>query len=177
MLHDVRDNDANFFPKRYSLPYFYDKKGFFNGKNSLADLKLFKLLIGLKIVNELKKNIKNKTTFIIFSTVWNYMVYIIQKENGFYKDTNQLLYTNNPCIIMFIYSLLLLNIPIKSTPKNRTKCIKGLLFICMGTLFQEKDFFYFKNSSKTSIFQYHSVWHILSAYGLFYIDSYLFDNL
>ena len=149
----------------------------FNGKNSLADLKLFKLLIGLKVVNELKKNIINKTTFIIFSTVWIYIVYIIQKENGFYKDTNQLLYTNNPCTIMFIYSLFLVNISIKSTQKNKTKFIKGLVFIFMGTLFQESEFFNFKNSSKTSIFQYHSLWHILSAYGLFYIDSYLFDNL
>lgn len=149
----------------------------FNGKNTLADLKLFKLLIGLKIINELKKNIKNKTTFIIFSTVWNYIVYIIQIENGFYKDVDQLLYTNNPCIIMFIYSLLLVKIPIKSTQINRTKCVKGLVFIFMATLFQEKDFFNFTNPSGISIFQYHSIWHILSAYGLFYIDSYIFDNL
>ena len=28
MLHDVRDNNANFFPRRYNLPYFYDKKSF-----------------------------------------------------------------------------------------------------------------------------------------------------
>lgn len=28
MLHDVRDIDVNFFPKRYRLPYFYNKKRF-----------------------------------------------------------------------------------------------------------------------------------------------------
>ena len=149
----------------------------FNGKNSLADLKLFKLLVGLKIINEFKKNIKNKNTFIICSTVWNYIIYSVNVNNEFYKDTNQSLYTNNPCTIMFIYSLLLQTISIKVTQKNRTKCVKGIVFILIGALFQEKDFFNFTNPYEISIFQYHSLWHILSAYGLYYIDSYLFDNL
>ena len=144
--------------------------------------------MGLKVTNEINKFSKNKNKFIICNLLWSLIALLVSlkysaeryRENGhFLTGAVKSIYNrsvNAPWIIIFIYGLLLKNVK-KTENKNKDKFIKGIIFIAVGLLFQENEFFKFKNSNKTSIFQYHSIWHILSAYGLYYIDSYLFDNL
>lgn len=179
-------------PIIFILIRLLSRKIFNEQEKTLGNLKLFNLMVGLKVTNEIKKFTKNKNKFIIYNTLWSLIAVLIslkdstERYKDFYNesknfliDTDKSLYNrsvNAPWIIIFIYGLLLQNVK-KTENKNKDKFIKGIIFIAVGLLFQESEFFRFKNSSKTSIFQYHSIWHILSAYGLYYIDSYLFDNL
>ena len=175
-------------PIIFILIRLLSRKIFNEEENTLANLKLFYLLVGLKVTNEINKFSKNKNKFIICNLLWSLIALLVSlkysaeryRENGhFLTGAVKSIYNrsvNAPWIIIFIYGLLLKNVK-KTENKNKDKFIKGIIFIAVGLLFQENEFFKFKNSNKTSIFQYHSIWHILSAYGLYYIDSYLFDNL
>ena len=56
-----------------------------------------------------------------------------------------------PWIIIFIYGLLLKNV--KNTEnKNKDKFIKGIIFIAVGLLFQEKDFLMLKIQARQVYF-------------------------
>uniref|UniRef100_A0A6C0EJL4 Post-GPI attachment to proteins factor 3 n=1 Tax=viral metagenome TaxID=1070528 RepID=A0A6C0EJL4_9ZZZZ len=176
------------------------------GQNSLGNLKLFRLMVGLKITNELKKYL-NGFNFDVVNLFWSlFSVSIALKGQGniydfFWKNTNDLLLSNGlpngisngisnglsneislynkvinaPWVVIAIYGLCIRNYS-PQTQKNRYKFITGIIFIGVGLMFQESEFFSFRNKPD-SLLQLHGIWHILSSIGLYYMNCYMTDNL
>ena len=158
----------------------------------LKNLKLFKVLVGLKITGEIKKHLNDN--FLVNNTIWCIFssFFILKNEENmlksFLEKTGKVislsgnLYKNlidAPWIIIIIYGLFINRVSNKKAESNEKKhrLIYGLIIIIIAFYFQEDELNGKTSNNPKSLFQYHALWHILSACGLWLIDTYLNANL
>ena len=158
-----------------------------NNINSIKDLKLFKLLVGLKITGEIRKYSKKSTNFQIYNLLWIWMssfLFLIDEEDKvktFLNNSKNFLKFKNildaPWFLIFIYAFLIKKIKIKKQ-KNKKYLLIGLILIIISFYFQEGEFSKITVHNEKSLFQNHTIWHILSAISLYLIDKkYLRTNI
>ena len=154
----------------------------------LKNLKLFKILVGLKITGEIKKHLNNN--FLLNNSIWCIFAscFVLNNEENIIKSFlertgNVISLSGNlldtPWIIIFIYGLFINNVSKEKakSDKKKEKLIYGFIIIIIAFYFQEGEFNKETINNPESIFQYHALWHILSASGLWLIDKYLLANL
>lgn len=155
----------------------------------LENLDFLKFIINFKIINEIKKiHILNYNFSIV---IWLIISTVIElknqpdKFNEFKRRNYNFLFKNTICfesilsvpwITGLIYSIFI-NFFIISEQVYSYYFFIGIFLLMTAFIFQEKEFFNYTCKEKTNICQYHSLWHILSGTGLFFIDYYLYLNI
>ena len=157
----------------------------FDTVNYLKDLKFFKLLIGLKVTGEIRKYSQDNY-FKVYNIIW----IIISSYLFLYNNENKVnIFLENsinfitfksifdaPWFILIFYGNYINNIVIKKQ-KNTKYFLIGLILIIISFNFQEQEFTKVTAKNEKSLFQNHTLWHILSAISLYYIDKYLYSNI
>ena len=155
----------------------------------LENIDFLKFIINFKIINEIKKLRILNYNLSIF--IWIILSTLIElkdepfKIKEFKRRTCNILFKNYisfhsfihvPWITGLVYSILINFIKVNEQV-NPSYFFIGIFFLMIAFIFQEKEFFNYTCREKTNICQYHSLWHILSAIGLFFIDYYLYINI
>ena len=135
------------------------------------------LFLTLKIINEFKKNI-DSDNFLTISLLFCFTVLIFYKKN-FNNNLTKKKFIEKifdyPGFFGILYAFYLDNKKINLKTKKVKYLLYSVIFISIGFLFYKENNFkiLFKKKiiHKTSVIQYHALWHIFTFLGVFYLEK------